>query len=159
MHRYGSSTGNGAGCPTLRARSASNLQTLLVNARNSSLVIVLFFPWPSLANRDLEKTRMYSCVSLRVGLVAESQLPHAVEGLLLESLAHITSPLIRKPSFVMCSIMKAWSGMYGLLPRLATLMQHLPPGTRTLLTSSQTLSRKPRYSWRVRFLSYSFPTL
>ena len=51
------------------------------------------------------------------------------------------------------------AGCTASVPRLATLMQHLPPGTRTLLTSSQTVSRKPRYSSRVRFLSYSFPTL
>src|SRR5579863_2466461 len=87
MQRYGSSSGNGAGCPTFRAGSASNLQTLFVNSRNSSLVIVLGLPSLSRENDNLEKTRIYSCVSLSVGLLAERQLPQAVEELLLESFA------------------------------------------------------------------------
>ena len=113
----------------------------------------------SLEKDPLEKTRMYSWVSLSVGLLADSQLPQAVEGLLLASFAQMISPRIRNPSSSMSSMMNACSGMYGLLPRFATLMQHLPPGTRTRSTSAHTLFRNSRYSSRVRSLSYSFPTL
>src|SRR5574342_946351 len=80
IRRYGSSTGNGAGCPTFLADSVVNSQTDLVNSRNCSLVIV--FSRPSTLSRrklPLENTRMYSCVSRKVGLVADFQEPQAVE--------------------------------------------------------------------------------
>src|SRR6185295_5841142 len=82
IKRYGSSTGNGAGCPTLRADSDGNPQTDLVNSRNSSFEIVL--RRPSIFSRryvPFENTRMYSCVSRRVGLVADCHEPQAVEEL------------------------------------------------------------------------------
>ncbi len=100
MHLYGNSTGNGAGWPIFLADTAGKVQTLLVNSKNSSLEIVLsLFLGFSLLNVSLEKTRMYSWMSHKVGFLADSQLPHAVEGLALASLFQIISPLIRKPIF------------------------------------------------------------
>lgn len=43
MQRYGSSTGKGAGWPTLRADSVGKVQRLFVHSRNSSRVIVSSF--------------------------------------------------------------------------------------------------------------------
>src|SRR5688572_12375172 len=97
MHRYGSSTGNGAGCPILVADSAGNSQTLFVYARNSSLLIVLCPPPAARENEPFENTRMYSCVSRRDGFEADSQLPHAVDAPALEPLFQIISPLIKNP--------------------------------------------------------------
>jgi hypothetical protein len=122
--------------------------------------MVLFRPGrASRVNVPLEKTRMYSWVSLRVGFLGEHQVPQAVEGLLLAALSQIISPRIRNPRSSMSAMMNAWSGIYGLRPRLATLIQARPPGTRTRLTSLQTRFRKARYSARVRFSSYALPTL
>ena len=108
------------------------VHTLLVNSRNSSLDIVLALPSDAfLLKVSLQNTKMYSWVSLRVGLEGERQLPHAVDGLAPDALSHIISPLIRKPSPRASCITYVWSGMYGFLPRFATFMQALPPGTRT----------------------------
>ena len=60
---------------------------------------------------SLEKTKMYSCMSLKVGLDAESQLPHAVEGLALEALFQMISPRIKKPKSTMSFTIKACRGM------------------------------------------------
>jgi hypothetical protein len=59
----------------------------------------------------LEKTKIYSWISLNVGLAGESQLPQAVEGLELEALFQIISPLIRKPNSNISSTIKAWRGI------------------------------------------------
>ena len=90
--------GKGAGCPILRADSAGKVQTLFVNSKNSSLASVLTFPGKFfLLKASFEKTKMYSWMSLSMGLAADSQVPHAVEGLALDALFHIISPLIKKP--------------------------------------------------------------
>ena len=160
MNLWGSSTGNGAGCPTLRADSAGKLQTLLVNSRNSSGDMV--DSRPSTFGRlkfSLENTRMYSWMSLSVGLAADIQLPHAVEGLALAALSQMISPRMRKPRSSKSSIMKAWSGRYGRRPRFAMLMHALPPGTSTRCTSAITRLRNARYWSSVRSSSYSLPTL
>src|SRR5512146_3462832 len=103
IKRYGSSTGNGAGCPTLRADSAEKSQTDFVYSRNCSLEIVLLratSPASGLAcprwNEPLEKTRMYSWISRRVGFAADCQEPHAVEALAEAPLSQMISPRIRK---------------------------------------------------------------
>src|SRR6185436_5720513 len=98
ISRCGNSTGNGAGCPTFRADSVVNSQTDLVNSENSSLVIVLSRP-STLLRRKLpfENTRIYSCVSRRVGLVADCQEPQAVEVLAEAALLQMISPRLNNP--------------------------------------------------------------
>lgn len=64
--------GNGAGCPTFVADSGAKFQTLLVNSINSPLEMVSSRPsFFLLSNVPLEKTSMYSCVSLSIGLTAD----------------------------------------------------------------------------------------
>src|SRR5215216_891856 len=112
IKRYGKSTGNGAGCPTLRADSDGISQTDLVNSRNSSLEIVLTRP-SILSRRKLpfENTRIYSCVSRSVGLVADCQLPQAVEVLAEDALSQMISPRIRNPSSVISLAIKPFNGI------------------------------------------------
>src|SRR5215217_2512795 len=126
-------------------------QTDFVNSRNSSLEIVL--TRPSILSRrklPLEKTRIYSCVSRKVGLLADCQLPQAVEVLADEALSQMISPRIKKPRSVISLATRPLSGIYGLRPKLATLIQARPPGTRTRYASRQTFRKKARYSSRER---------
>src|SRR6266498_3498654 len=128
----GSSIGNGAGCPTFLADSDGNSQTDFVNSRNCSFEMVLTRP-SILSRRKLpfEKTRIYSCVSRSVGLVADCQLPHAVDVLAEEALSQMISPRIKKPSSAISWAIKPFKGIYGLRPRFAMLIQARPPGTST----------------------------
>src|SRR5215216_5336653 len=112
IKRYGRSAGNGAGCPTLRADSDGMPQTDFVNSRNSSLEMVLTRP-SILSRRKLpfEKTRIYSWVSRRVGLVADCHEPQAVDVLAEEALSQMISPRIKKPSLVISWAIKPLSGI------------------------------------------------
>src|SRR3989338_9038616 len=98
-------------------------------------------------------------ISLKTGFFADSQLPHAVDGLADDDLFQIISPLIKNPIFCISSIIKECNGMYGFLPKFATLIQALPPGTRTRCTSFQILLRNSLYSFNDISSSYSLPTL
>src|ERR1043165_8964561 len=98
---------------------------------------------------------MYSCVSRRVGFVADCQLPQAVEELAEAALSQMISPRIKNPRSIIPCMMEACNGMYGLRPTFAMLMHARPPGTSTRYVSFQTLIKKSRYSFSVRLLSYS----
>ena len=78
------------------AETALKFQTLLVYSKNSSRRMVLS-PFCFLPILPLEKTSMYSCTSLSVGLLADIQLPQAVDDPALAALYQIISPLIWKP--------------------------------------------------------------
>src|SRR4030042_6343828 len=112
MRRWGSSTGKGAGCPTLRADTAGKVQTLLVNSKKSARemgprLLAGFFR----GKVPLEKIRMYSCTSRSVGLAGERQEPQAVEGEELAALFQMTSPRMRNPTCSRPRMMKEWTGM------------------------------------------------
>src|SRR5512135_2900326 len=99
MRRWGNSTGKGAGWPTLLAETAGKVQTLLVNSRNSSREMVARrFSRLRREKFPLEKMRIYSCTSRRVGLAGERQEPQAVEEEALVALFQMISPRMRKPS-------------------------------------------------------------
>src|SRR5664280_2656239 len=119
--------------------------TDLSYSRNSSRVMVLVrLDGFGRLKLCLLNTRMYSCTSRRIGLLADFHEPHAVEAEALAALFQMISPRIRKPSSIACSAMKACSGIYGLRPRLATLMHIRPPGTSTRQVSFHTRPRKAR---------------
>src|SRR3972149_6511773 len=102
MQRYGSSTGNGAGCPIFLADSEANAQTDFVYSKNCSFSIV--FLRPSTFSRrkfPFEKTNIYSWVSRKVGFDADCHEPHAVELLALAALSQMISPRMRKPRSTM----------------------------------------------------------
>ena len=88
---------------------------------------------------------MYSCVSRRVGLLADIQLPHAVDAPAPLPLSQMTSPRMRNRFFSISVMMCEWSGTYGLRPTFAMLTHALPPGTSTLYVSANTRSSIPRY--------------
>src|SRR2546427_10780401 len=104
MHRWGSSTGNGAGCPALVADSAGNSQTLFVYERNSSLLIVSCRVDAACDNEPFENTRIYSWVSRNDGFAADCQLPQAVEAPALEHLFQIIWGFITHPISSMSGI-------------------------------------------------------
>ena len=61
MHLNGNSIGNGAGCPIFLADSAPKVQTLFVNSKNSSRVIVTgWSSWFALENDSFENIKIYS---------------------------------------------------------------------------------------------------
>ena len=102
IHLLGSSIGKGAGCPALLADAAGNFQILLVRSKKSSLLIVDFRPSIlGRSNMPFENTNIYSWMSRRVGLVADNQLPQAVDEPELEPLSHMICPLISNPSEIM----------------------------------------------------------
>src|SRR5687767_1808945 len=76
INRRGSSTGNGAGCPTLFADSGGKSQTERVYSINCSAVM-LALPLRLRLNRPFEKQRQYSCKSRMTGLAGDRQLPQA----------------------------------------------------------------------------------
>src|SRR4030042_4169657 len=114
MRRWGSSTGKGAGWPTLRADPAGKVQTLLVNSKDSSRemeprLLAGFFR----LKEPLEKIRMYSCTSRSVGLAGERHEPQAVEGEALAALFQMTSPRMRNPVSSRPRLMKECTGISG----------------------------------------------
>ena len=78
MNRLGSSTGKGAGWPTERADSGWMSHTDSVDSKKASRSIV-FLPLRTRWKRPFEKQRQYSWTSRKIGLLADSHEPHAVE--------------------------------------------------------------------------------
>ena len=102
ISRYGSSTGNGAGCPTFLADSGCISQTDFVHSMNCSLLIVFSLPSVFLRpNAPFENTRMYSWVSRSTGLEADWKLPQAIDTPAPAPLYQMISPRIRKPVSIM----------------------------------------------------------
>ncbi len=107
MNRCGSSTGNGAGCPTRVALSGAISHTSSVASMNSSAVVVASWGSPAAArrrrssarsNRPLDATTTRSVRSRSTGLAGlrndpQAQLPPAPR-----ALRHTTSPRSSRPS-------------------------------------------------------------
>jgi len=110
MQRCGSSRGKGAGWPIFLAWTGLNCQTDLVHSRKSSFWMVFSRSSLGRLKTSLLKTRIYSWTSLRTGLLAEHQLPQAVEGLALAALSQMISPSIRYPMESICLMMSECNG-------------------------------------------------
>ena len=153
-----SSVGNGAGCPIFFALAGGIFQIERVESINSSFSIV-DLPLLFLLIDSLEKTNKYSWTSLITGLEAESQLPHAKFAFAPFDFCQIISPLIMKPRFVKRFVYLSENGIYGFLPRFATLTTSLPPDSVTLYTSLKQFSTIAQYSSSLISTSLSFPIL
>ena len=91
MRRWGSSTGNGAGCPTRRADSVGSSHTSVVASMNSSLVSVLSAGRPR-SKRPLLATITRSERSRNTGLDGWRNEPQANEPAAPRALIQTTSP-------------------------------------------------------------------
>ncbi len=154
MRRRGSSTGNGAGCPTRVARSLGSSHTSVVASMNSSLLSEISEGRPrawrtgrdrARSNRPLLAMTTRSVRSRSTGLAGLRNEPHAHDPLAPRALCQMTSPRKSRPRRSWRMVMtSADNERYGLRPRLATFTAIRPPGSRVRTHSAKTSVSMPR---------------